>query len=62
MFVSNVLGLIGYSKVWFNSLFGLNEKKKSYNVLDLSFKEIFLCFFFIFFLFFFSFLVNFFNY
>jgi len=60
MIITNVLGLIGFSKVWFNSIFGLNEKKKNYNFLDLSYKEIILSFFFNFFLIFFSFFLNFF--
>jgi NADH:ubiquinone oxidoreductase subunit 4 (subunit M) len=36
MFVVNVLGLIGFSKVWFNLVFGLPNKNMNTLVLDLS--------------------------
>ena len=42
LFISNVLGLIGFSKVWFNSLFGSVKKNtKNYNI-DLSYKELYI--------------------
>jgi len=50
MFVANVLGLIGFSKCWFNSVFGLSKKNISVIPLDLTIKEILVlsfCFFFL---------------
>lgn len=39
-FICNYLGIIGFSKCWFNILFGLTTfNKKSYISIDLSFKE-----------------------
>ena len=40
--VANVLGLIGFSKCWFNSVFGICIKKFKVNVLDLNIKEIYI--------------------
>lgn len=48
LFVANFLGLIGFSKCWFNVLFGLNLKYKNNMLIDLTLKEIFffcICFF-----------------
>lgn len=59
MFLANVLGLIGFSKCWFNAVFGLFRKNSNYTNLDLSFKEIYIIFFSFFFLFFFSYFINF---
>ena len=59
MFLANVLGLIGFSKCWFNSIFGTNKNYKNFNILDLTFKEILIIGFSLFFLFIFSFFPNF---
>ena len=40
MFSVNVIGLIGFSKSWFNVLFGINSKWLSILPLDLTWKEI----------------------
>lgn len=58
MFTANVLGLIGFSKCWFSSVFGANIKKFSAVPLDLTFKEIYIISFCFLFLFFFSFFIN----
>jgi len=39
MLVANVLGLIGFSKTWFNSVFGMPKKNTKYLPLDLTIKE-----------------------
>lgn len=39
MLVANVLGLIGFSKAWFNSVFGMPKKNTKYLPLDLTIKE-----------------------
>lgn len=47
LFGANFFGLIGFSKVWFNVVFGMTAIEKNYTVHDLSFKEIytlFLCY------------------
>ena len=52
MFLANVFGLIGFSKNWYNAVFGMNTKNFSSTTMDLTFKEIYItgyCFFFIFF-------------
>lgn len=59
MFVANVLGLIGFSKCWFNSVFGLMRKDMDVIPLDLTIKELLILGFCFFFLFIFSFFVNF---
>jgi hypothetical protein len=41
MLIVNVFGLIGFSKPWFNILFGLSNHTISQKVLDLSWKEIY---------------------
>ncbi len=51
MLVANVLGLIGFSKSWFNVVFGMPKKNTKYLPIDLSFKESYIilyCFFFLF--------------
>lgn len=48
LFGANFFGLIGFSKVWFNVVFGMTSIEKNYTVNDLSFKEIYtlsLCYF-----------------
>jgi hypothetical protein len=54
MLTVNVFGLIGFSKPWFNMLFGLSNYTVSQKVLDLSWKEIYV----IAYTFFFFFLIN----
>lgn len=58
MFVANVFGLIGFSKCWFNALFGLYLKGRSNLILDLTKKEFFIIFSIFLFLFLFSFFIN----
>lgn len=51
MLVANVLGLIGFSKSWFNVVFGMPKKNTKYLPIDLSLKEAYIilyCFFFLF--------------
>lgn len=52
MFVLNFFGLIGFSKAWFNAIFGLPSTRKPVIALDLSKKEFFIIFFSFLFLFF----------
>jgi hypothetical protein len=59
MFMANVIGLIGFSKCWFNAVFGLFRKNSQFINMDLSFKELYIIAFSFFFLFFFSYFVNF---
>ena len=59
MFVANVLGLIGFSKCWFNAVFGMFKKKEKYMPLDLTIKESYIILFCYGFLLFFSFFSNF---
>lgn len=54
MFVVNVLGLIGFSKVWFTTIFGLPNKSMNNLVLDLSWKEIYILMYVLFFFFLFN--------
>lgn len=52
-FICNYLGIIGFSKCWFNILFGLTINKISYISIDLSIKEILIisfCYFALFFI------------
>ncbi len=51
IFVANFLGLLGFSKCWFNVIFGLNlsSKKKLPDLTQKEFFIIFFCFFFLFF-------------
>ena len=39
MFAANVFGLVGFSKCWFNVLFGMHKKNLKYIPLDLTAKE-----------------------
>lgn len=39
MFTVNVVGIIGFSKCWFNSIFGISKKNMKNSALDLSRKE-----------------------
>jgi len=55
LFNANVLGLIGFSKVWFNSVFGLNLKNLHFLPFDLTIKELYVIYISCFFLFFFLF-------
>jgi NADH:ubiquinone oxidoreductase subunit 4 (subunit M) len=41
LFGANFFGLIGFSKIWFNVVFGMTTIQKNYSVNDLSFKEIY---------------------
>lgn len=59
MIVANVLGLIGFSKCWFNAVFGMNRNYEIYPPMDVSFKESLVVLFCLAFLLFFSFFVNF---
>jgi NADH:ubiquinone oxidoreductase subunit 4 (subunit M) len=59
MFLANVCGLIGFSKCWFNSLFGINRNYRNFNLVDLSIKEILVILYSLLFLFLFSFFPNF---
>jgi NADH:ubiquinone oxidoreductase subunit 4 (subunit M) len=54
LFIVNVFGLIGFSKVWFTIIFGLPNNQIKSTVLDLSRKEIYI----ILYIFFFFFLIN----
>jgi hypothetical protein len=48
LFGANFFGLIGFSKVWFNVVFGMTSIEKNYTVNDLSFKELYtlsICYF-----------------
>jgi NADH-quinone oxidoreductase subunit M len=40
--VANVFGLIGFSKCWYNSVFGICIKKFKTNILDLNYKELYI--------------------
>jgi hypothetical protein len=59
MFLANVLGLIGFSKCWFNPIFGINKNYKNFNIMDLTMKEVLIILFSLYFLFIFSFFPNF---
>ena len=58
LFIANVVGLIGFSKCWFNIVFGMNNKNMGLNTLDLSYKELYILYICIFFLVFFCFFTN----
>lgn len=48
LFGANFFGLLGFSKVWYNVVFGMTSIDKNYAVNDLSFKEIYtlsICYF-----------------
>jgi NADH:ubiquinone oxidoreductase subunit 4 (subunit M) len=59
-FIANVLGLIGFSKCWFDAVFGMNLKNHKLAPLDLNIKEIYIIYISISFLFIFMFFSNFF--
>ena len=40
IFTANVIGLVGFSKCWFNVVFGINFKQRSIAVFDLTLKEL----------------------
>jgi hypothetical protein len=51
--VCNVIGLIGFTKNWYNLIFGYKIIFSKYGFLDLTFRELkfsLVCFFFLFFL------------
>lgn len=58
LFVSNVIGLVGFSKCWFNIIFGMNPKNMQYMPLDLTIKEIYIIYSCIFLLIFSCFFIN----
>ena len=41
-FIANCLGLIGFSKCWFNSIFGMSYKNTNQLILDITIKEFYL--------------------
>jgi NADH:ubiquinone oxidoreductase subunit 4 (subunit M) len=59
MFFANALGLIGFSKCWFNAIFGTNRFYKKMSVIDLTIKELLILIFSFFFLFSFSYFPSF---
>ena len=59
-FIANVLGLIGFSKCWFDATFGMNLKNHKLAPFDLNTKELYIIYTSISFLFFFVFFSNFF--
>jgi len=59
-FIANVLGLIGFSKCWFDSVFGMSLKNHNSAPLDLNVKELYIIYISISFLFLFMFFSNFF--
>lgn len=59
-FIANVLGLIGFSKCWFDATFGMNLKNHKLAPFDLNIKELYIIYIPIAFLFIFVFFSNFF--
>ena len=59
-FVANVLGLIGFSKCWFDAVFGMNLKNHKLAPFDLNIKELYIIYISISFLFIFVFFSNYF--
>jgi len=59
MFIANVIGLVGFSKAWFNVIFGMTRKYKYMVITDLSYKELYIIFYCLIFLFFFSYFSSF---
>jgi len=41
-FIANVLGLVGFSKCWFDTVFGMNLKNHKLAPLDLNIKELYI--------------------
>lgn len=62
LFVSNFLGIIGFSKCWYNVIFGLSMKYQSTLCIDLTFKELWIIIICIIFSFLFNFNLNIFFY
>lgn len=58
LFGSNFLGLVGFSKCWFNVIFGLNLKNQKNPKIDLTHKEFLIIFICVFFSFLFNFFLN----
>jgi NADH-quinone oxidoreductase subunit M len=59
-FIANVLGLIGFSKCWFDATFGMNLKNHKLTPYDLNIKEMYIIWISISFLFIFTFISNYF--
>ena len=59
-FVANVLGLVGFSKCWFDAVFGMNLKNHKLAPFDLNIKELYIIYISISFLFVFVFFNNYF--
>ena len=57
-FIANCLGLIGFSKCWFNSIFGMSYKNTNQLILDITIKEFYIIFIALFLLFICCFLPN----
>jgi len=57
-FIANVLGLVGFSKCWFDTVFGMNLKNHKLAPLDLNIKELYIIWISISFLFVFVFFSN----
>jgi NADH-quinone oxidoreductase subunit M len=58
LFVANFLGLIGFSKCWFNVIFGASPKISNFRIIDLTSKELFIVFICVFSSFLFNFIFN----
>jgi hypothetical protein len=52
------LGLVGFSKCWFDSVFGMNLKNHKLALFDLNYKELYIIYISISFLFVFVFFTN----
>lgn len=57
-FIANVLGLVGFSKCWFDAVFGMNLKNHKLAPLDLNIKELYIIYISVSFLFAFVFFTN----
>jgi NADH-quinone oxidoreductase subunit M len=57
-FIANCLGLIGFSKCWFNAIFGMSYKNSNQLILDITVKEFYIIFISLFLLFVTCFLPN----
>jgi hypothetical protein len=58
LFIANFLGLVGFSKCWFNVIFGAGLKCQNLCIVDLNFKELFIIFICIFCSFLFNYFFN----